>query len=101
MLATVGALRFLFLGAVTRAPRWHVAVPVLALALVLYTIYKNAVGLEAPYSWFPYVVAAWLAIGLAVVMLSPALVDRVRDNLARSEVQADTAPEASSTAARP
>jgi amino acid transporter len=92
VLATVGALRFLFAGPVTRSPRWQAVVPVLALVLVLYTIYKNAVGLDAPYSWFPYVVAGWLLVGLGVVTLSPGLADRVRASLARSEqadIQAD------------
>lgn len=85
VLATVGALRFLFLGPVARAPRYQAVVPVLALVLVLYTIYKNAVGLDAPYSWFPYVVAVWLLLGLGVVVLAPGLADRVRASLGRAE----------------
>jgi len=94
VLATVGALRFLFLGPVARAPRWQVLVPVLALALIFYTIYKNAVGLDSPYSYFPYVVACWLLVGLGLVTLSPGLAERVRESLARSEqAQAGTAGE--------
>jgi hypothetical protein len=33
---------------------------------VVYTLYKNAVGLDAPYSWFPYMVVGWLLIGLLI-----------------------------------
>lgn len=90
VLATAGALRFLFLGQ-RRAPAWQVVVPVLALALVLYTIWRNAVGLDAPYSWFPYVVLAWLALGAALSLL-PGLSGRVRASLDRSQASAE-APE--------
>ncbi|TXN28944.1 APC family permease [Lacisediminihabitans profunda] len=66
VLATVGAVRFLFFGKTGTTSKWQIVVPILALMLVLYTLYKNAVGLEAPYSWFPYMVAAWLIIGVAI-----------------------------------
>lgn len=66
VLATVGATRFLFFNKKIRTPPWQIVVPILALVLVLYTLYKNAVGLEAPYSYFPYIVAVWLLIGLAL-----------------------------------
>ena len=63
---------------------WQVVVPVLGLALVVYTIYRNAVGLDAPYSWFPWVVLAWLVVGVAI-SFAPGLAGRVRDNLERSQ----------------
>jgi amino acid transporter len=84
VMATLGALRFLFLGPERRAPGWQVVVPVAAILLVGYTIYKNVFGLSAPYDRFPYIVAAWLLIGLAIVMLSPKMASRVGIGLARS-----------------
>jgi amino acid transporter len=66
VLATIGAIRFLFFTKRTTTPKWQIVVPILALILVGYTIYKNAVGLEAPYSYFPYIVAVWILIGLAI-----------------------------------
>ncbi|MFJ3319195.1 APC family permease [Curtobacterium sp. NPDC086286] len=93
VLATVGAVRFLFFSRRTDTPRWQIVVPVLALALVLYTIYKNAVGLEAPYSWFPYIVAAWLLVGLAITFRT-GLVERVRVALAASTDDGREAPPA-------
>ena len=66
VLATIGAIKFLFFGRVVSTPKWQIVIPILALILVAYTLYKNAVGLEAPYSWFPYMVAVWLLIGLAI-----------------------------------
>lgn len=90
VLATAGAIRFLFTGAEKKAPAWQVVVPVLGLALVIYTIYRNAVGLDAPYSWFPYVVLAWLVIGVAI-SFAPGLAGRVRASLDRSQ-SSDVAP---------
>jgi amino acid transporter len=66
VLATVGAARFLFFSKRTATPKWQIIIPIFALVLVIYTIYKNAVGLDSPYSWFPYIVAAWILIGLAL-----------------------------------
>lgn len=66
VLATVGAIRFLFFTGGTGTPRWQIVVPILAILLLAYTLYKNAVGLEAPYSWFPYMVAVWLVVGIAI-----------------------------------
>ncbi|GAA2749118.1 APC family permease [Amnibacterium kyonggiense] len=66
VLATVGAIRFLFFGGRTRTPKWQIVVPVLAVLLLAYTLFKNAVGLDAPYSWFPYLVAVWLLVGVAL-----------------------------------
>jgi len=66
VLATVGAIRFLFFGKRASTPKWQIVIPILGVALVLYTLYKNAVGLDAPYSWFPYIVGVWLLIGLGI-----------------------------------
>ncbi len=84
-LATLGAIRFLFLGRGPRkAPAWQVVIPVVALVFVAYTIYKNWVGVPYPYDRFPYVVIAWLLVGGLVVLLTPGLARRVRTNLAAS-----------------
>jgi amino acid transporter len=84
-MATVGAMRFLFFGNRTRTPKWQIVVPILALVLVLYTLYKNAVGLDAPYSWFPYIVLVWLVIGV-VVSFKRGLAENTRRNLESSDV---------------
>ena len=81
VLATIGAIRFLFFGKVGSTPKWQIVVPILALVLVVYTIYKNAVGLEAPYSWFPYIVAAWMLVGI-VISYKKDLTASVAKNLA-------------------
>jgi len=62
---------------------------VLALAFVVYTIYKNVVGVEGPYRVFPYIIVAWLVVALIVVITVPGLAGRVRTRLASG----DSAPE--------
>jgi len=82
-MATAGAFRFLFLGGEPRAPRWQGVVPVLALALIVYTIYKNVVGVEGAYRYFPYVVLAVLVAASVAVVAVPGLADRVRARIAQ------------------
>ena len=84
IVTNVGAMRFLF-GRVRRAPLWQVVVPLIAIAFLLYTIYKNVKGAAFPYDRFPFVVAAWLLVGLAIVVLLPGLARNIGAGLAREE----------------
>jgi amino acid transporter len=84
VLATVGAVKFLFLDGPPKAPIWQAAIPTLGGAFVVYTIYKNVVNVPAPYSYFGWIVLVWLLIGLALVVLVPGLAGRVRTGLATS-----------------
>lgn len=84
-MATAGAFRFLFLDGEPRAPRWQGVVPVLALGLILYTIYKNVVGVEGAYRYFPYIVLAVLLAATVAVVAVPGLADRVRTRIAAEE----------------
>lgn len=72
----VGAIRHLFLG-VRRRPLWELVFPVLGIAFLVFTIYKNVAGTDAPYSRFPWIVLAWLAVGGLVVALAPGVARRV------------------------
>lgn len=98
-LATAGALKYLFFSGRIKAPRWQVAVPVLGLAFILYTIYTNVVGVSGPYIWFPYVILAWLAIGFALVTFVPGVADRVRTELAVDDEPVTPAPAPATTPA--
>jgi amino acid transporter len=84
VLATVGAIRFLFFAGESRAPRWQVVIPTLGGAFVVYTIYKNVVHVASPYSYFGWLVLAWLIAGAAIVAIVPGLATRVRAGLATS-----------------
>jgi amino acid transporter len=89
LLATLGAIRFLFLGRTPRAPRWQIIVPTAGAGFVLYTIYKNVIGVSFPYNRFAYLVAAWLVIGLGIVVFSPGMADRVTARLQASREVVD------------
>ena len=76
----LGAIRHLFLGAVRR-PLWQIVFPVLGIAFLVFTIYKNVKGTVAPYDRFPWLVLAWLVIGGLIVLAAPHLVRRIGERL--------------------
>lgn len=84
MVTNAGALRFLFLS--RRVPTWEAIFPIIGLGILVYVIYKNVYPPpEFPFNLFPYIAAAWLLIGLSIVLLVPGLVRRIGANLAARE----------------
>src|ERR671915_883400 len=84
IVVNVGALRFLFVSRRVRA--WEAIVPVVALAILVYVIYANVYPVQDfPFNLFPYVVAVWLVVGLAIVLLVPGLARRIGASLAERE----------------
>ncbi len=84
IVTNVGAIRHLFIRA-RRAPLWEIVIPLIGIAFLLYTLYKNVQGVAFPYSRFPLVVGIWLAIGLAIIVATPRLATRIGASLARDE----------------
>lgn len=83
VLATVGAIRFLFFSGEAKVPWWQLAIPVLGGAFVCYTIYRNVfIGQTGYLANMPYIEVVYLIIGLAVVLVAPGLARRVRAGLA-------------------
>jgi amino acid transporter len=76
----LGGIRHLFFGAAKR-PVWQIVFPVVGIAFLCFTIYKNVHGAVAPYSHFPWYVLAWLAVGALVVMAAPGVARRVGERL--------------------
>jgi len=70
IVTNVGAIRYLFVAA-RRAPLWEIVIPLLGIAFVIYTIYRNVHGVPFPYDKFPFWVAGWLVVGLAFILLAP------------------------------
>jgi amino acid transporter len=98
LVTNVGAIRHLFIRT-RRAPLWELVFPVLGIATILYVLDRNVFGVAFPYSRFPIVVAIWLAIGLAIVVATPRLAERIGVSLAR-EAGIDPAEEGSAVGAR-
>jgi amino acid transporter len=84
LVTNVGAIRYLFIRA-RRAPLWEIIFPILGIVFLVYTLDKNVFGVAFPYSRFPLVVGIWLAIGLAIVLLTPRLAAAIGVSLARDE----------------
>jgi amino acid transporter len=83
ILTNVGAIRFFVARHIWT---WQVIIPVLAILILGYTLYSNIFPVPAPpYNIFPYVALAWLLIGLIIVFVSPALVQRIGTHLEESE----------------
>jgi amino acid transporter len=93
MVTNLGAMKFLWVDG-RRAPLWQIPVPLIGMAFLGYTIYKQVSGQSFPYDHFPYVVLGWLVLGLVVVFAAPGLARRLGEGLARREgLSSEAAPE--------
>ena len=83
VMATIGAIRYLFFDGERKAPMWQIVIPVLGGAFVCYTIYRNVfIGQTGYLHSTPYIEVAYLLIGLLVVCVAPGLAGRVKAGLA-------------------
>jgi amino acid transporter len=82
IVTNVGAIRFLFIKA-RLAPLWEIVFPLLGIAFVIYTIYRNVHGVPFPYDRFPFWVAGWLVVGLVFIVFAPKLARRIGEGLTR------------------
>lgn len=58
-------------------PRRELVIPLAGLGYLCFVFYRQSTGQGAPYTYFPWIAAAWCATGLAVVLLAPALAGRI------------------------
>jgi amino acid transporter len=65
--------------------RWELIVPPLAILFLVYVFWRNASGVPWPYDRFPWLVGAWAAIGLAIVVAVPGLANRIGTSMSRLE----------------
>ena len=84
LVTNLGAIRYLFLAA-RRAPLYEIVCPIIGIAFLGYTLYKNVSGVVFPYNRFWIVVAGWLLFGLLIVAASPGMAKRIGIALARDE----------------
>jgi len=82
VLATIGAMRLLFFSGDTTTRRWEIVIPVLALVVLGYTIYRNVI----PYptgeaGWNPAICAVWLLLAVVLVLVRPAIARRAGERL--------------------
>jgi amino acid transporter len=82
IVTNTGAIRYLFIAA-RRAPLWEIVFPLIGIAFVIYTIYRNVHGVPFPYDRFPFWVAGWLVVGGAFILFAPTLARRIGEGLTR------------------
>lgn len=84
-LATVGAARLLFFSGHRDVRVAEVAIPVLAIVLIGYTLFRNVVPYpDGAAGLYPAVSAAWLVLGLLLVVLRPGAARRAGTELTTS-----------------
>ncbi|MCW2537085.1 MAG: Amino acid permease-associated region [Modestobacter sp.] len=90
LLTTIGAIRLVFVQRKLPVPMWQVVIPVLALVVLGYTIWRNVFPYPAyadgPAFWFPIVAGVWLLVGVVAVLAAPALAQRAGAALTAAEL---------------
>ena len=85
ILATLGAMRLLWFCGPAKSPVWQAIIPVLALIVLLATIYYN-VDFDAAraFRWTYYTAGIWVLLGVVLVVALPGLSRRVGERLPRT-----------------
>ncbi len=83
----IGAIPFLFLSEPKRAPAWEIVIPLLAIVVLGYTLYRNVWPYpeEGAAQWLPVVCAAWILAGIVYVLAQPERTRRAGELLTQSE----------------
>ncbi|MDX6567605.1 MAG: hypothetical protein QOH15_183 [Gaiellales bacterium] len=82
ILATLGAMRLLWFSGPAKVPQWQMIFPILALVVLVATIYYN-VDFDAAraFRWTYYTAGIWVLLGVALVVALPGLSRRVGERL--------------------
>ncbi len=87
----VGAIKYLFFTGPRRAPMWEIVLPALGAAYLVFVFVKQVYPWPAaPYNYFPFIAAAWMLLGLVVILARPRLSKRIGQRLMEAGVD-DTA----------
>ncbi|MFC9239996.1 APC family permease [Streptomyces decoyicus] len=95
--AGVGVIVFTLSGR-GRVRRWELVIPVAGICYLAFVFLKQSTGQAAPYTYFPWIAAAWCLAGAAVVLFAPDLARRIGGRLAE-ELRASGTPAAETAAA--
>jgi amino acid transporter len=87
VLTTVGAIRLVFVQRRLPVPMWQVVIPLAALVILGYTLYRNVIPYPSsgPARWYPVVSGGWLVIAVIAVFAAPGVSRRLGRALAESE----------------
>jgi amino acid transporter len=86
ILATIGMARLVFFTGQTTVRRWEIAIPVLGLIVLAYTLFRNVWPLPTGVNWWgPSVAIAWFVIGIIGVLARPGATRQAGELLTRAE----------------
>jgi amino acid transporter len=87
VLATIGCIMLVFVRRKLPVPMWQAVVPLLALVVLGYTLYRNVIPYppSGPGRWFPVVSGGWLVVALVAVIVAPGFARRLGAALTASE----------------
>jgi amino acid transporter len=89
VLATVGCIKLIWIDKKMSLPTWEVVIPVLALVMLCYTIYRNVFPYptEGPARWFPVVAFGWLVLVTVVMLAAPGIARRLAVGLTELDTE--------------
>jgi amino acid transporter len=92
VLATLGCIKLVFVEKKLSVPQWQVVIPILALVMLGYTIYRNVIPYPTvnPGRWLPAVAFGWVLLVTIVVLVVPDLARRLSRGLVSADESADT-----------
>lgn len=88
LMLTVGAIKFLFFSGRSRVAQWEIIVPIAAILVLGYTIFRNVwpiPGSDQPAFWYSVATIVWLVISALFVWAMPGLARRVGERLESDE----------------
>lgn len=87
VLTTLGAIRLVFVQRRMPVPMWQIVIPLAALVILGYTLYRNVIPYPSsgPPRWFPVVSGGWLLIAVIAVFVAPGVSRRLGRALAENE----------------
>ncbi len=88
LLATLGAIKFLFFSGRPRVAQWEIVIPILAVIVLAYVLFRNVWPLPdggTPAMGYIIATIVWLLLGLALVFGMPGLATRVGTRLSEDE----------------
>lgn len=86
LLATIAALYLLFFTGKVKIPRWEIIMPIMAILVLGYTIYRNVVPYPTGvFAWMPIASGAWILIALVAVIAAPKVAKTAGEKLTMEE----------------
>lgn len=87
VLTTIGAIRLVFVQKRMPVATWQIVIPILALVVLGYTLYRNVFPYptEGPARFFPVVAGAWVVLSVVAVLAAPGLAAKLGRALAADE----------------